>query len=71
MLNIESFSLSIKIDGKAIDVTYKGWTKIHQLIEECNNKKKKLPNATRNIFECCYCYASFSNKIWLNHHQTI
>jgi hypothetical protein len=63
MSNIESISLSIKIDGKAIDVTYEGWTKIHQLIEECNNHTKKLPNATRNIFECCYRYASFSNKI--------
>jgi hypothetical protein len=28
---IESINLSIMIDGKAIDVTYKGWTKIHNL----------------------------------------
>jgi len=41
MSNIESISLSIKIDGKAINVTYKGWTKIHQLIQECNNNQKK------------------------------
>jgi hypothetical protein len=40
MSNIESVSLSIRIDGKAIDVTYKGCTKIHQLIEECNNNNK-------------------------------
>jgi hypothetical protein len=31
MSNIESINLSIKNDGKAIDVTYKGWTKIHDL----------------------------------------
>jgi hypothetical protein len=26
MSNIESINISIKIDGKAIDVTYKTWT---------------------------------------------
>jgi hypothetical protein len=40
MSNIESINLSIKIDGKAIDVTYKGWTKIHQLIHNDNKKKQ-------------------------------
>jgi len=39
MSNIKSIALSIKIDGKAIDVTYEGWAKIHQLIHECNDKK--------------------------------
>jgi hypothetical protein len=29
MSNIESINLSIKNDGKAIDVIYKGWTEIH------------------------------------------
>jgi len=29
MSNIELINLSIKNDGKAIDVTSKGWTKIH------------------------------------------
>jgi hypothetical protein len=43
MSNIESINLSIKIDGKAIDVTYKGWTKIDQLIHECNDNRKNLP----------------------------
>ncbi len=71
MSNTKSITLSIKIDGKAIELTYKGWTKIQQLIQECNVNKKKLPNAARNIFECCYCHASFSNKIWLNHHHVI
>jgi hypothetical protein len=33
----------MKIDGKAIDVTYKSWTKIHQLIHECNDNRKNLP----------------------------
>ncbi len=51
MSNIESINLSIKIDGKAIDVTYKGWTEIHQLIHECNdNEKKPTWMLTRNIF---------------------
>jgi hypothetical protein len=40
MSNIESINLSIKIDGKAINVTYKGWTKIHQLIHNDNKKNK-------------------------------
>jgi hypothetical protein len=34
MSNIESINLSIKIDGKAIDVTYKAWTEIHILLYE-------------------------------------
>jgi len=42
MSNIESINLSIKIDGKAIDVTYKGWIEIHQLIHECNDNRKNL-----------------------------
>jgi len=29
MSNIESIIFSIKNDGKAIDVTYKGWIEIH------------------------------------------
>ncbi len=69
--NIESITHSIKIDGKAIEVTYEGWTKILQLIQECNDNKKNLLDAARNIFECCYCHAYFSNKIWWNNHQTI
>jgi len=32
MSNIESITLSFKIDGKAIEVTYEGWTKVQQLI---------------------------------------
>jgi hypothetical protein len=71
MSNSKSINLSVKIDRKEIDVTYEGWTKIHQLIQECNDNRKKLPNAIRNIFECCYCHASFSNKIQLNHHWAI
>jgi hypothetical protein len=41
MSNIESITLSIKIDGKAIEITYEGWIEIHQLIQECNDNKKK------------------------------
>jgi hypothetical protein len=32
MSNIESITLSIKIDGKAIESTHEGWTKIEELI---------------------------------------
>jgi hypothetical protein len=65
MSNIESIKLSIKIDEKAIDVIYEGWIKIYQLIQKCNDNTKKLPDIARNIFECCYCHAYFSNKIQL------
>jgi hypothetical protein len=69
--NSKSINLSIKIDEKAIDVTYEGWVEIHQLIQECNDNRKKLLDVTKNIFEFCYCHASFSNKIQLNHCWTI
>jgi hypothetical protein len=71
MSNIKSITFSIKIDGKAIEVTYEGLIKIQQLIQECNVNKKRLLDVVRSIFECCYCHASFSNKIQLNHHRTI
>jgi hypothetical protein len=32
---------------------------------------KKLRDATRNIFECCFCHALFSNKVEFNHNQAI
>jgi hypothetical protein len=45
MSNTKSITLSIKIDGKAIEVAYEGWTEIHELIQECNDNKKKLLDA--------------------------
>jgi hypothetical protein len=33
---IESINISIKINGKVIDVTYEGWIEIHELIHEYN-----------------------------------
>jgi hypothetical protein len=36
MSNLESINISIKINGKVIDVTFEGWIEIHELIQECN-----------------------------------
>jgi hypothetical protein len=47
MSNIESINLSIKIDGKAIDVTYKGWTKINHFDTTLQWKPKILFNVAK------------------------
>jgi hypothetical protein len=52
MSNIESINISIKINGKAIGVTYEGWIKIHKLIQQCNDNRQKLLDVAKNIFEC-------------------
>jgi hypothetical protein len=59
MSNIESINISIKIDGKAIGVTYEGWIKIHKLIQQCNDNRQKLLDVVQNIFECHYYHVFF------------
>jgi hypothetical protein len=59
----------IKMDGKAIDVTYQCWIEIHKLIQECNSNRKKILDVIKKIIECHYGqYTSIFNKIQLNHH---
>jgi hypothetical protein len=55
MSNMELINISIKINGKAIGVTYEGWIKIHKLFSLVSKNVLWF----KNIFECHYYHVFF------------